>query len=274
MAADSKPPPITRKPRKAAEPTFDLILLGGGQSERFRAEAEGEATPKQFQILGDAPVFIHALRAFLSLGCFRQAIFAVPEEHEPLAQELMDEYLRDERKAVLRVVHGGTRRQDSSRIALEAAAELQPLPTRVVIHDACRPFLSAEFRERIREKLYDRSLGAWIPTVPVVDTLKRVEEGQVVETVDRGLLQRVQTPQIFDFELIRGLAQKVYAEAPDRVFTDDASLCEDFGTKVGTFLGDPRNLKLTYRFELETLRLFFPEPRASAMGDSSPKLPS
>lgn len=255
-------------------PTFDLILLGGGQSERFRAESDDESsTPKQFQILGDAPVFIHALRAFLSLGCFRQAIFAVPHEHEPLAQELMDEYLREERKALLRVVHGGARRQDSSRIALEAAAELEPAPTRVVIHDACRPFLSPEFRERIREKLYDRSFPAWIPTVPVVDTLKRVEEGQVVETVDRGALQRVQTPQIFDFELIRGLADRVDQEAPERVFTDDASLCEDFQTPVGTFLGDPRNLKLTYRFELDTLRLFFPEPVAlAAPGETPPKL--
>lgn len=272
MADDSKPP-SRPKSRKAAEPTFDLILLGGGQSERFRAEAAQEAAPKQFELLGGAPVFIHALRAFLSLGCFRQAIFAVPEAHEPLAQELMDEYLRDERKTVLRVVHGGARRQDSARIALEAAAELQPLPTRVVIHDACRPFLGPEFRERIREKLYDRSFPAWIPTVPVVDTLKRVEDGQVVETVDRGLLQRVQTPQIFDFELVRGLAERAYTEAPERVFTDDASLCEDFGVKVGTFTGDPRNLKLTYRFELETLRLFFPEP-ATGAGDASPKLPS
>jgi 2-C-methyl-D-erythritol 4-phosphate cytidylyltransferase/2-C-methyl-D-erythritol 2,4-cyclodiphosphate synthase len=273
MSDDNQPPGSTPQRRTAATPTFDLILLGGGQSERFRADAPEASVPKQFQRLGDAPVFIHALRAFLSIGCFRQAIFAVPEAHEPVAQELIEEYLGDERRTLLRVVHGGTRRQDSSRIALEAAAELSPAPTRVVIHDACRPFLGPEFRERIREKLYDRSFGAWIPTIPVVDTLKRVESGQVVETVDRAVLQRVQTPQIFDFELIRGLAERAQRESPDRTFTDDASLCEDFGTPVGTFLGDPRNIKLTYRFELDTLRLFFPEPVAP-MGDNSPKAPN
>ncbi len=76
---------------------------------------------------------------------------------------------------------------------------------------------------------------------------------RVVETVDRGMVQRVQTPQVFEFTVIRSLVEKV-KEAPELNFTDDASLCEYYGIPVGVFEGDVRNLKLTYGFELDTLR--------------------
>ena len=58
----------------------------------------------------------------------------------------------------------------------------------------------------------DRSYGAWIPVVPVVDTLKKIENHQVIETIDREVIQRVQTPQIFEYELIRSLSQQVSAQ--------------------------------------------------------------
>jgi 2-C-methyl-D-erythritol 4-phosphate cytidylyltransferase/2-C-methyl-D-erythritol 2,4-cyclodiphosphate synthase len=86
-----------------------------------------------------------------------------------------------------------------------------------------------------------------------VETLKRVEDQRVVETVDRGLVQRVQTPQVFEFTVIRSLVEKV-KESPELNFTDDASLCEYYGIPVGVFDGDVRNIKLTYGFELDTLR--------------------
>jgi 2-C-methyl-D-erythritol 4-phosphate cytidylyltransferase/2-C-methyl-D-erythritol 2,4-cyclodiphosphate synthase len=233
--------------------TVDAVLLGGGTGSRF-AGAEGrDNPPKQFQMVGDAPIFIHCLRSLLSLNCFRQIVLAMPENYVLLTEELLDKHGVVHPKTLIRVVAGGARRQDSSYLALMALEELSPPPTRILIHDACRPFLSAPFLERVRTALYDRSYGAWVPVVPVVETLKRVEDQRVVETVDRGLVQRVQTPQVFEFTVIRSLVEKV-KESPELNFTDDASLCEYYGIPVGVFDGDVRNIKLTYGFELDTLR--------------------
>lgn len=255
--------------------TLDAILLGGGIGRRFseKTSAESQTLPKQFQILGNAPVFIHALKAFLSMNCFRQAVLAFPKEYLSLAQEQLDEYLPPEAKTLVRVIAGGDRRQDSSALALAAIEEVTPLPTRVLIHDACRPYLPADFLGRIRERLLDRSYGAWVPVVPVIETLKRIENHRVIETVDRALVHRVQTPQIFEYTVIQSLAQKV-KDSPELNFTDDASLCEYYGIPVGTFEGDVRNIKLTYDFELESLRMMLDGRNQGIHKDSTIVVPT
>ncbi|MBY0371020.1 2-C-methyl-D-erythritol 4-phosphate cytidylyltransferase [bacterium] len=239
---------------------LDAVLLGGGTGSRFRGPLTKEEPPKQFQMVGDAPVFIHCLKSLLALDCFRQIVLAMPEHYVSLTEQHLDEHIGKHSKTLIRVVAGGTRRQDSSRLALEALEELSPPPTRVLIHDACRPFLSGDFLDRIQAAMSDRSYGAWVPVVPVVETLKRVEEQRVVETVDRGMVQRVQTPQVFEFTVIRSLVEKV-KESPELNFTDDASLCEYYGIPVGAFEGDVRNIKLTYGFELDTLRTMLTEAK-------------
>jgi len=253
--------------------TLDAVVLGGGIGSRFSGAADSgkPKLPKQFLTLGDAPVFIHSVRAFLSMNCFRQIVLAMPPSFIPLTEDLLDLHLPKQSRTLIRIVPGGDRRQDSSMLALEAVEELNPLPTRVLIHDACRPFLATAMLERIKQNLLDRSYGAWVPVVPVVETLKKVENHQVVETVDRGLVHRVQTPQIFEYTVIRSLAEKVKA-APELNFTDDASLCEYYGIPVGVFEGDVRNIKLTYDFELETLRAMMnelPKEEAAACAPES-----
>ena len=240
--------------------THDAILLGAGLGTRFAGDLakQTSAVPKQFQILAGAPVFVHCLRSLLSQGCYRQIVFAAPKQYLSLATELVEKYIPAQRKTLVRIVAGGESRQQTSAIALEVLEELNPVPTRVLIHDACRPVLSREFLSRILACLNDRSYGAWVPVIPVVDTLKRVENDRVIETVDRGLVHRVQTPQIFEYTVIRGLAERAKTETAIQ-FTDDASLCEYFGIPVGVFEGDVKNIKLTYEFELQTLRTLLEE---------------
>lgn len=234
--------------------SIDAILLGAGLGKRFSDGLSKEGSvPKQFQMLDNKPVFVYPMLSLISLGCFRQIIFTVPKAYQALAHEQILKFVPKEYQKMIRVVVGGERRQDSSRIALEAMEETHALPDRVLIHDACRPFLSEELLNNIKNSLFDRSYGAWIPVVPVVDTLKRVENHQVVETIDRSIVHRVQTPQIFEYTVIRSLYEKL-REAGDPDFTDDASLCEYYGIPVGAFPGDVRNIKLTYEFEKETLR--------------------
>jgi 2-C-methyl-D-erythritol 4-phosphate cytidylyltransferase / 2-C-methyl-D-erythritol 2,4-cyclodiphosphate synthase len=231
----------------------DAILLGGGVGRRFFEVPSDRGTlPKQFQLLADAPVFIHSLRALLALGCLRQILVIMPKPYLGLAREQLSDHLPDP-SVPIQIAPGGERRQDSSRLALDIIERTSPLPTRVLIHDACRPFLSTEMLFRIKTALFDRSYGAWIPAIPVIETLKKVENHQVVETVDRSIVQRVQTPQVFEYGVIRSLAEKT-KDLREHNFTDDASLCEYYGIPVGVFEGDVRNLKLTYEFELRALQ--------------------
>lgn len=233
----------------------DAVLLGGGVGRRY-ADSTPSHLPKQFQLLGEFPVFIHALKALEATGGFRSFVLVFPEAFLELAQAAVREHLGPALEARCVFVSGGEQRQDSSLRGLKALASQDPLPTRVVIHDACRPYLSAAFLERIKVALEDRSYGAWIPTIPVVETIKTVKSRQVVETVDRSLLHRVQTPQIFEYGVLRSVFENLGKnETP--TFTDDASICEYYGIPVGVFAGDERNIKLTYRFEMEMLRILF-----------------
>lgn len=233
----------------------DAILLGGGLGTRFvdSAGPEKSSLPKQFQMIGNKPVFIHALNALLKTQGLRQVIITSPANFIELAEEQIARYADHSQGTGIRVIAGGNRRQDSSRLALEALELLVPAPTRVLIHDACRPYLSSALLHSIQNSLMDRAYGAWVPAIPVVETLKRVENQQVIETVDRSIIHRVQTPQIFEFTVIRSLMDRI-KNVPELNFTDDASLCEYYGIPVGVFEGDVKNIKLTYDFELETLR--------------------
>ncbi len=232
---------------------IDAALLGGGIGRRFFDSNSRASLPKQFQPLTDLTVFTHSLKSLLSLRCFRQIVVAVPQPYIALAQEQIDAAALNAGSTLIRVISGGDRRQDSSRLALTAMEDLPP-PTRVLIHDACRPFLSSIFLRRIREHLDNRSYGAWIPVIPMNDTLKRIEDQRVIETVDRNQVFRVQTPQIFEYAVIRSLLDK--AETQSTTFTDDASICEFYGIPVGVFEGDVRNIKLTHDFEMKTLATF------------------
>ncbi|MBI3295450.1 MAG: 2-C-methyl-D-erythritol 4-phosphate cytidylyltransferase [Deltaproteobacteria bacterium] len=232
---------------------IDAALLGGGIGRRFSESNSSASLPKQFQPLGQSTVFVHSLRALLSLGCFRQIVIAVPKPYIGLAEAQIKDAQVEAGATQVRIIAGGELRQDSSRLALQAMTDISP-PTRVLIHDACRPYLSQAFLRRIKQHIDDRSYGAWVPAVPVVDTLKRIEDQRVIETVDRSRVFRVQTPQIFEYLIIRELLEKAAAEAAP--FTDDASICEYFGIPVGVFEGDVRNIKLTHDFEMATLARF------------------
>ena len=245
---------------------WDAVLLGAGSGIRFNSKRSlpGDRDfPKQFWKMGKLPVYLHALQALLEMRCFRQIVVAVPKQYVSLTEKQTQELLPlHQYSTKILVAAGGDSRQESSRLALLAleSAKANELPSRVLIHDACRPLLSPAFRRRIQQQLDNRAYAAWIPVTPIVDTLKEVENQEVKGSVDRDVIHRVQTPQVFEYAVIRSLMEKISNEmvAGDPLslhFTDDASLCEHFGIPVGVFEGDARNIKLTYEFELEPLKL-------------------
>jgi 2-C-methyl-D-erythritol 4-phosphate cytidylyltransferase len=148
-------------------------------------------------------------------------------------------------------VEGGAVRSDSVRRALAAI----PLGDPVLVHDAARPLLTAGLAEAVISALeQDPSAEAAIAAAPVTDTVKRVGAGGVVrETLDRGELWAVQTPQVFR----RAALERALDVAPEilAAATDDASLIERAGGRVIVVPASPENIKVTTPLDLEIAEL-------------------
>lgn len=144
-------------------------------------------------------------------------------------------------------VPGGNRRRDS------VAAGLAEIPLDVdyiIVHDATRPLASKETVERLIEALLTRDVDGVVPAVPVRDTLKQVDDKDVVATtVPRDHLVAVQTPQGFKASALREAHVVSDGDA-----SDDASMVEENGGRVLVIPGDPRNLKVTYPEDLAVVR--------------------
>jgi 2-C-methyl-D-erythritol 4-phosphate cytidylyltransferase/2-C-methyl-D-erythritol 2,4-cyclodiphosphate synthase len=122
-------------------------------------------------------------------------------------------------------------------------------PDLVLIHDAARPFLSGDLISRAIAAA--KAHGAAVPAVAVTDTVKRVDdEDMVSETLDRSRLRTVQTPQAFAYDLIVAIHERA-AAAGREDFTDDAALAEWAGHRVNVFPGEPTNVKLTTNDDFE-----------------------
>lgn len=149
---------------------------------------------------------------------------------------------------------GGESRQHTVRNALAYLPEEAEF---VLIHDAARPLVSHALVDRLLAAA--RTHGAAVPALPVQDTLKRAHaNGQVVATVPRADLYRVQTPQVFRADWLRDTYQRTDDHALANA-TDDAQLLEQTGYPVFLVAGDPRNLKLTTPDDLTLLRTYVGE---------------
>ena len=141
---------------------------------------------------------------------------------------------------ILPPAFGGSTRQASVHAGLEALVDFSP--EIVLVHDAARPFVSAGIIARAIDAA--ERTGAAIPVLPVADTVKRVKGDIVEETIDRGNLRLVQTPQAFAFFRLIEAHRRAAAEGHND-FTDDAALAEWASMKVTVFAGEHGNMKIT-----------------------------
>jgi len=206
------------------------VIVAAGAGRRFGGG-------KPFALLAGRPLVEWSLAAFEAHPLV-QAIVLV------LADDSGKVLYRTKFRKVIDVVRGGERRQDSVGCGF---ARLDPAATDVVlVHDGARPFVSAELIGRVVEAA--RLRGAAVPVVPVPDTIKEVDGGRVVRTIDRARFGRVQTPQAFSYPLL----EKALAKARADGFrgTDDAVLIERCGAEVAVVEGDARNIKITTPLDL------------------------
>jgi len=197
----------------------------------------GHATPKQFLALGGLPLLVHSLRTLDASDAIAAIVLAVPpSEMDYCRLEIVSRYGF---KKVQQVVAGGEERQDSVRLGLAAVGAEADI---VVVHDAVRPFITADMIARVVAAAATH--GAAIVAVPMRDTVKRVgADGLIEATVDRKPLWLAQTPQAAR----RALLQDAHRKAQQDGFrgTDEAQLIERMGHRVAIVEGSTENIKVT-----------------------------
>ncbi|WHY67215.1 2-C-methyl-D-erythritol 4-phosphate cytidylyltransferase [Neobacillus sp. SuZ13] len=209
--------------------TYQVILPAAGQGKRM-----GAGKNKLLLELNRVPVLIHTLKVFEEDNACSKIIVAIHPQDEEEFKALFIKY--NVAKAI-HLVHGGKERQDSIFNALKTV-ETDGI---ILVHDAARPFISKEHIYRLTKVAEDT--GAAILGVPAKDTIKKVQDGLVVETVERSSLWAVQTPQAFRISLLMEAYEK--AEKDSFLGTDDASLVERTGHPITMVEGDYDNIKLT-----------------------------
>ena len=218
----------------AARPDRSLADSAAGQSPAARPNPD---RPKAFAQLRGRPLLAESLeRLEGSEWIDAIVVVAPPDWEEPvilLAEELGC-------GKVVAAVAGGSSRAESVRIGVGEVGEEAAV---ILVHDAARPLISDEVIERLLAALNEGSEGA-IPGLPLVDTVKRVRGGTVVETLARDELTAVQTPQAFVASVLRD------AVAGGGEATDCSSLVEERGGTVRLVEGDPRLVKVTTAADL------------------------
>jgi 2-C-methyl-D-erythritol 4-phosphate cytidylyltransferase len=211
------------------------ILVAAGRGERMGADR-----PKAFVTLAGASLLLRAARAFEASPEVDGVLAVVPAGYEEMARGELGEL-----KKLSAVVPGGARRQDSVSAGLDRAGT--SFEGVVLVHDAARPLVCGETIAAVAAAA--REHGAALPVLEMVDTVKRVRDGRVVETLDRSALGAAQTPQGFRATLLREAYR--HAEREGLALTDEAMAVEALGHPVIAVPGLASNRKLTTLEDLE-----------------------
>jgi 2-C-methyl-D-erythritol 4-phosphate cytidylyltransferase len=207
-----------------------VVIVAGGEGTRTVGEEL-----KQFRWVAGKPMLLHSVQTFQQRDDVAMVVVVLPYEHVGDPPPWL--FQCDTERLLLSV--GGRERSDSVRNGLE---DLSDTVSIVVVHDAARPFVTMQTIDAVIAEA--RKGNGAAPGLPVVDTLKRVNEDRTItETVARDDLVRIQTPQAFP----RAMIEKAHREAfkSRTVATDDAALCELLGMRVVVVPGSERAMKIT-----------------------------
>ena len=215
------------------------LVPAGGSGTRL-----GHRVPKQFLRVAGVSILVTTVRRLRQHPGLSSVIVAAPAVWVARTRRLLE---AGGRRPPITVVEGGATRQESVWRALQAAPATAEI---VVVHDAVRPFITRALLEEVVTAAAEA--GAAICALPVTETVKRVRDGFVEETVDRAGLWSVQTPQAFRAALLREAHDK--ARRDGIVGTDDAMLVERLGHRVRVVPGLPGNVKITTPDDLRRAR--------------------
>jgi len=214
---------------------FAVIAAAGGGDRLGNSVAKFEVD------LLHEPMVLYSLRAFQQSGAIEGIVLVVPSGR-------LDTWsVASLRASGISKAHstvaGGATRKESVFLGLQAVEEKDGI---VVVHDAARPMVTPVMIDTVCE--IPRGMAGLVTAIPVTDTIKEVEGRVVVSTLDRTRLVSVQTPQAFELSALREAHR--YAAKEGFEGTDDASLVERIGGRVGVVEGAPENIKVTYPADL------------------------
>lgn len=197
--------------------------------------------------LGGEPMIVRTVRAFQNCDAIQEIVVVTRPD---LMQSIMG--LCRNFSKVTAIVSGGKDRPESVELGLNALSAKVKL---AAIQDGARPLVTDAVIDRTVRAAH--SYGAAAPAIPVKDTIKTVQGGVVINTPDRSTLQAVQTPQVFDFDILRGALKKARQEKT--AITDDCSAVENMGFSVKIVEGDERNIKITTPMDLKIAQMLLEE---------------
>lgn len=208
------------------------IIVAGGKGERMNADI-----PKQFLKIKGKPILMHTLEVFYNFDADMKLILVLPEVQIDFWRKLCAKYNFTVQH---QIIAGGQTRFHSVKNGLEVVNS----PALVAIHDGVRPLVRAETIKRCFEAA--EKTGAAIPVVDLVESIRQLTKNDN-KSVDRNAYKLVQTPQIFDAELLK----KAYKQDFSINFTDDASVVEAIGVNIHLVEGNRENIKITTEFDLK-----------------------
>ena len=220
------------------------IVLAAGQGKRMNSKVQ-----KQYLLLKGKPILYYTLNAFEKSPLISEIVLVTgKDEIEYCQKEIVEKYGFEK---VRKITAGGKERYYSVYEGIKVIEDADY----VLIHDGARPFVVEVIIERVCENVQEYK--ACVVGMPVKDTIKIAdEEGFAAQTPDRRKVWQVQTPQTFEYELIRTAYEKLLAEEPEGI-TDDAMVVETMTDhKVKLVEGSYRNLKITTPEDLQIATIF------------------
>lgn len=204
-----------------------VIIVAAGSGSRM-----GESLPKQFLSIQGKPLIIHTLEKFLRFDPGIKVVIVLAEAHRELWDQLAGSYKTTDGVSL---INGGETRFDSVKNGLELIEDGMITG----IHDAVRPLVSVDTLARS----YDAAVreGSGIPVIEMEESVRILDQDGASSRIDRTMLRRVQTPQVFRSERIK----KAYQQADSRTFTDDATVYESAYGPVTLVEGNRENIKIT-----------------------------
>ena len=230
---------LTKWGRKALKIKYcGAVIVAAGNASRMGG------IDKVMAQIGGEPMIKRTVRAFQNSDVIREIVIVTRPDLMEQIMQLCKEYPK-----VKAVIAGGKSRQESVEAGLAALSEKVKV---AAIHDGARPLISQAVIDRTVRA--GSTYGAAVPAIPVKDTTKIVKGGVVDSTPDRSRLQAIQTPQVFDLDLLNAALKK--ARDDEAVVTDDSSAVERLGMKVKVVSGDEKNIKVTTPLDLKIAEVF------------------
>lgn len=216
------------------------IIVAGGNGKRM-----GMDIKKQYILLDGREILAHTLDVFDKCTAIDEIVIVVAEDEiSKVSKDIVNKYGYNKK---IKILGGGKERQDSVYEGLKAVSDEVRY---VAIHDGARPFIETNLIEEAIKVVRDKK--AVVLGVPVKDTIKEAEQeegvNKITNTPDRSRLWAIQTPQVFERELILNAYE--YINKENMLVTDDSMVAEAYGESVYIIKGDYNNIKITTKEDL------------------------